>query len=738
MQDSLFFRFGKLIYRFRIHIVWLWVILFLLCLPYLPTIMKPFKSTGFVDTTSSSAKTETYLNSELGLGTNQILVIYTSETLLATDSRFKNAIKKSLSGLKTLPIKHEIVLPNNNKKQISEDKHTAYAVIFFDNKQPIDKNVIEDLKGRIKIPPNMTMQLGGKAFFEEGIHKQTQKDLYKSDLIAAPVSIITLILVFGSLIAAFIPIVLGGGCALIILSLLYFIGQITTLSIFTINIALLLGLCLCLDYCLFIISRFRDELKKNKTTRHAIAVTTATAGKAVFFSGLAVFISLSALLFFPINILFSVGVGGLAAVFVAICIAVILLPAILSILRNRINSLSVRFTQKERASLAWRWLAKKVVKRPFMFFLVTLSFLLFLGYPFIHAKFGISDFRILPKHSESREFFNTYIDKFSEQNLAPILLVATSQDGKVLTKNNIGQLYDFVDTLKNNPLIDHINSIVSTNDKLTKAQYQTIYTTKKMLDKAAIKSLLASTTADRVTVISITSKYPSNSQETKSLIKQLRSLKPPKGFSLQLTGEPVKNADVLDKVFKIFPYAVLWIMFLTYLVLLILLRSLFLPLKALIMNIVSLCASYGVLVFIFQQGHFHQWLNFDPQGILDISLLVIIFCALFGFSMDYEVFLLTRIKEYYDRTKDNQNSIIFGIEKSSKIITSAALIVIFLCGSFMVADVLMVKQFGLGIAVAIFVDAFLIRTLLVPSTMALIKSINWYLPKWLERILPRW
>jgi len=150
--------------------------------------------------------------------------------------------------------------------------------------------------------------------------------------------------------------------------------------------------------------------------------------------------------------------------------------------------------------------------------------------------------------------------------------------------------------------------------------------------------------------------------------------------------------------------------------------------------VLSLCASYGVLVFVFQEGHGHQWLNFEPQGMLDISLMIIIFCAIFGFSMDYEVFLLTRIQESYRKTKDNCRSIIFGIEQSSRIITSAALIVICLCGSFMVADVLMVKEFGLGIAVAIFVDAFLIRTLLVPSTMALIKSWNWYLPKWLHRL----
>ena len=193
---------------------------------------------------------------------------------------------------------------------------------------------------------------------------------------------------------------------------------------------------------------------------------------------------------------------------------------------------------------------------------------------------------------------------------------------------------------------------------------------------------------------------------------------------------------MLATIYRVLPHAMIWIMVFSYLILLILLRSVFLPFKAILMNLLSLCASYGALVFVFQEGHFAQWLNFQPQEMLDISLLVIIFCALFGFSMDYEVFLLTRIREAYLLTRDNNKSIVFGIEKSSRIITSAALIVIVLCASFLVADVLMVKAFGLGIAVAIFMDAFLIRSFLVPATMALFKSWNWYLPRWLDRILP--
>ena len=248
--------------------------------------------------------------------------------------------------------------------------------------------------------------------------------------------------------------------------------------------------------------------------------------------------------------------------------------------------------------------------------------------------------------------------------------------------------------------------------------------------------MLSATSSKQATLVTIVSKNPIHSQKTNDLIEELRETKPPHGMHFYFTGAPVINSDIFQSIWDNLPYALLWIIISTYLILLVLLRSLFLPFKAILMNLLSLCACFGALVFIFQEGHFAHWLNFQPQGMLDISILVIIFCALFGFSMDYEVFLLSRIKEYYDATKSNHRSIIFGIEKTSKIITSAALMVIVLCGSFLIAEVLMVKAFGLGIAVAIFVDAFLIRTLLVPSTMILLKKWNWYLPKWLDKILP--
>lgn len=737
MPRTPFYRLGLFVYNYRYLIIILWVLLVMCCIPFMPNLMAPFQTTGFVDEHSASAKTDKYLDNTLGYRHNRFIVIYNSKHLQATSPHYLRKIKKSLADLNDFPMKHEIIYPDMNKNQISKDKHTAYVVILFKSKKTMGADLIKQLKNIIKTPSHMTMKIGGEPVFIDGLNKQTQIDLYHADVIAAPIATLILIMVFGSVVAAILPVILGGGCALIILTSLYAIGHACSLSIFTINIALLLGICLSLDYSLFIVSRFREELNQKNTLTEAIAITLATAGKAIFFSGLAVFISLGALLLFPVNILFSVGVGGLTAVFIAVLIAIIVLPAILALLNTRINLLPVFKIKKSSHVKLWRYLATTVIKRPLLFFCFSLIILLLLGSPFLKANLGVSDLHILPAHSESRQFFDAYDDAFNKHELTPLQVVVTAKHGNILSSQHIGEVYDLANKLEHKKNIQQVNSLVTTTPELKKSQYQALYDSSRRNTDPDSRILLKTTTTKHMTTIDIISNHDANSPQIKTLITQLRQMNPGKHLTMQVTGTPVNNIDVLHRISSIFPYAITWIIGLTYVILLVLLRSLFLPFKAILMNVLSLCATYGVLVFVFQEGHFHQLLDFDPQGILDVSLLVIIFCALFGFSMDYEVFLLTRIQESYEKNQHNDQSIVFGIEHSSRIITSAAIIVIVTCGSFMVAEVLMVKEFGLGIAVAIFVDAFIVRSLFVPATMALVKRWNWYLPKWLDKILPK-
>ncbi len=737
MNYDLFYHLGRLIYKIRWVIVLIWIALIASAAPLGSKLTDPFTSMGFNDPSSESAQANQVLNNEIGYNANRYIVIYKSHSMRTTNPKFFADIKKSLANLKKLSLKHEILYPDQNKKQVSKDKHAAYATIVFKDSGEISDQIVAELRSLIKKPANMTMLIGGEKIFLEDTKKQTQLDLYRAEFIATPVAIITLLFVFGSVVAAVLPVILAGVSAFGIMVILYFIGLQISLSVFTLNIALLLGVCLSIDYALFIISRFRDELNISDDIKENIAITETTAGKAIFFSGLAVFASLSALLLFPINILYSVGTGGLVAVAVAVLVAIVLLPAILSILKSHINFLRVGFRKPStahRRSL-WRHVAEHVVRHPIFYFIGILCLLMFLAYPVKDIKMGISDFRILPKTSNSRQVYELFTSEFGEGGLTPIIILLRSPHGSFLKPMNISYLYDYTRKLKRDPRVNQITSIVTTEPSLTKKEYKMVYSHSSNMS-ADMKRLLALTTHKNLTTITIISNDSDYSPTTKALINSIRQTSPPDSLTHQVTGGAVKTYDVLNRIYDIFPYALLWVMGFTYLILLILLRSIILPLKAIIMTSLSLCACYGVLVLVIQNGWLHQILAFNAQGIIDINLVIIIFCTLFGISMDYEVFLLTRIKEYYEQTGDNEKSIIYGIDHSSRIITSAAIIVIFLSFSFMSAGVILVKALGLGFAVAAFIDAFLIRTILVPSTMMLLGKWNWYIPKWLDYILP--
>lgn len=739
MHKDIFFRIGQSIYKCRWAVIVFWLILLIASFPFMSKLMDPFNAVGFTDANSQSAQANTDLNNKLGYSYNRFIVMYRSDKMTTANPEFFKEIHDSLSGLEKFHIQHQIIYPTDKNKQVSPDKHTAYAVILFKGKQEIGHQILDECRGHIKHPHHLNLQIGGAPVFLDDTKKQTQIDLFKAEYFATPAAIITMLVVFGSVVAAILPIVLGGFCALFILMTLFTLGHIFSLSVFTINIALLLGLCLNLDYSILIINRYRDELAQGHSVGDALAITQTTAGKAVFFSALAVFISLSALLLFKINVLFSVGLGGLAAVLVAAAVALILLPAVLAVLNNRINLLKISLfkPKKSREHTYWYRFITKVVNNPKMCFFSCLIALLLLGFPFLHAQFGISDFRILPTTFESRQVFDDFRELFGESKLEPIIVVIKSPHEEILTKKNIGHLFDFASKLKSDPRVKDVTSIVTTTPRLTKEQYQDLYTKYKDHIDPDLKKYLTISTHDGLTVMDVISNSSSNSPETFSLIKTIRNSTLGNNMTVQVTGSSANVIDVKSSISRTFPKAFFWIVAFTYIILLFLLRSVVLPLKAILTTILSLCASYGVLVLIIQQGHLHTLLNFEPQGMLDISLLIIIFCALFGISMDYEVFLLTRIKEYYEQTGNNIKSIVLGIDRSSKIISSAAIVVILICVSFMSADILMVKAFGLGIAVAVFVDAFIIRLILVPATMTLLGKWNWYLPRFLNRILPK-
>src|SRR3954468_5710326 len=491
-------------------------------------------------------------------------------------------------------------------------------------------------------------------------------------------------------------------------------------------------------------SRFREErgphAGDDPATRVARAVeaTVATAGRAVFFSGLTVLLGLAGLVLFEFMILRSVGIAGAIVVLLAASAALTLLPAVLAIVGGRIDRLAVRrVAPGDDPNGPWARLARRVMRHPVAILLPTLAALLVLGSPFLHVRFNAPDSTILPPSVPSRAAFDRLAAAFGEGEFAPIVL-AIRTDGPATSTSNIAKLVDYSRRLKADPRIRRVDSLVDVDPRLRVEQYQLLYADPNGPRDRFVATALAATTRGDLTAFTITTPFGPNQDQGRALVTDLRSgagaLAPPAGMTVLVGGGAADVADVVGRVAADFPRTALFIVVTTYAVLFLLLRSVVLPAKALVMNTLSIVASFGALVWIFQDGNLSALLGFQPLGFVETTQPVILFCVLFGLSMDYEVFLLSRMKEVWDRTGDNVEAVAGGMERSGRIVTSAALIVVVVAGSFAFADIVLIKALGIGMAIAVALDATVIRALLVPATMRLLGRWNWWVPSWARRI----
>jgi RND superfamily putative drug exporter len=438
-------------------------------------------------------------------------------------------------------------------------------------------------------------------------------------------------------------------------------------------------------------------------------------------------------------ILRSVGIAGALVVGMAVAAALTLQPAILSILGSRVDALAIRKVRPDPGSQgAWGRLARRVMRRPLLVFFPTLGLLLALGTPFLHVRFNSPDATILPPSVASRAAYETLVQNFGEGPFAPVLL-AVRTDGPATSAANIARLYAYSRELAADPRVLRVDSLVDLDPRISLAQYELLYATPGGPPDRFSAAALASTTKGDLTAFTLTTDYGPNRDEAQALVRDLRdpssALAPPAGVSVLVGGGAADVGDTVSRIAADFPRTALFIVLTTYLVLFLLLRSVWLPLKAIIMNTLSITAAFGALVWVFQDGNLSRLLGFQPLGYVETTLPVILFCVLFGLSMDYEVFLLTRMKEAWLRTGDNTEAVAQGLDRSGRIVTSAALIVVVVAGSFVDADIVLIKALGLGVALAVAIDATVVRALLVPATMRLLGKWNWWLPDWLERSL---
>ncbi len=755
-----FLALGYAVYRWRWAVVVAWAVLLAVCLPLAPRAGPALKVGGFSNPEIESARARAKLEAALDFHASVLLIIFRHPEWTADDPRFRAEVERALADVRTLPGVSRVVDYLTNPRQIGRDRRVAYEVLVLDLTPEQFQRILPNVQARLQ-PTALEMTVAGPPAFYRDIEEISERDLRRAELISFPFALAALLLVFGSAVAAGVPVAAGGASVVVALALLFGIARTVDMSIFVLNMATMLALGLGIDYSLFLTSRFREELQQPasvdgaRTIADCVAATVATAGRAVFFSGLTVLVGLLGLMTFDFMMLRSLGIGGAIVVAVSVLAAVTLLPAILGIVGPRIEAFDVhgalaglrplrqarpaatlgdrRRPDPQLASSArqhagfWAWLGAWVMAHPIQVFVPVLAFLLLLGSPFLRVRFSSPDASILPADAPSRRGYDLLRAEFGQGQMDPIL-VAVTAPGDVLAPENVDRLYDFTRAVAADPTVARVDGIVNVDPRMTREQYHVLYAFPERTGDLYVSTVLPRIAHGDTTLVHVYGQFSPIGPEAKALVQRIREIAPAYELSVLVDGGAAEVLDVVTRLYGEFPRAVALIVLTTYVVLFALFRSAVLPLKAIVMNALSILASYGALVFIFQEGHFSGLLGFTPLGFVEATLPIVMFCMLFGLSMDYEVFLLTRVKEVYERTGDNTRSVAEGLERSGRIITSAALIIVVVSLSFVAADIVLIKALGLGVALAILLDATIVRALLVPATMRLLGAWNWWAP----------
>ncbi len=721
---TIFARLGQRVSRYPAWILGLWAALMVISLALTPQLERSLQGAGMTYEGSAARQTEQRLQQELGLAMDPLTIVFQSSKSLDTP-----AIESLLDRVQNTPGVASVGRTAAHPEFRSADGRTQYNLVNL--AADVSPNpVIEQIEEKISRdrPSDLQIFVTGRAVVDREAQRISKADLGRAELVALPLTLLTLLFVFGSVVSAALPIVMGLLSVSVTFGLLYWVAQIMPMSVLAINFASMLGLGLGIDYSLLMVNRFREE-RQTRSKIDAIVRTVATAGQAVFVSGLTVCISLACLMLFPIALLRSISVSGSIVVLLSVSVALTVLPALLMLLGDRLNWRDHQSVDQRYQF--WSTIARQVTRHSVLSLVGVLLVIGWLTAPFLRAEVGLGDASILPPTVAARSGVDVLQKAFGPGETAPILLsIATTKPGdRILSSDGINRLYALTEKLQADGRLKRVSSLFNLPlppNAPALAQYQQLYTPGVPLP-APIASAVKSLSSETTTLMVLTSRTDSHSPESHQLVKDLRQLDLG-GLQVQVGGQTATEIDTIAAVVQKFPIILAATMGITFVVLCGLFESVVLPLKAIVMNFMSIGASFGALVFVFQEGHLSQWLNFQPLGYLDILLPLVLFGVVFGLSMDYEVFLLTRIKEIYDECGDNSRSVIEGLAHTGSIITNAAVLMIIVTGAFALTSIIFMKALGLGIALAILVDATLIRVILVPSTMHLMGKWNWWTP----------
>jgi uncharacterized membrane protein YdfJ with MMPL/SSD domain len=735
-------RSGALLYRWRRIVLLLTVAITAAMAFYGIGVFDTLQGASINDPTSQSILAEQLITAKFRNNSPDVVVLLRNSQLQASDQEFQQATLQLQDMLQARPevVSISSYYTKKDPGMVSRDGHEVLMLINLAANNGGKTSNYQKI-APLLTSPTLSVYPGGSVVSDLQFNAQIGEDLQHAELITLPITVLLLFLIFGGLVAALLPLLIGVIAILISFAILRVLVHFMEITSFAIDVVAFIGLGLAIDYSLFIVTRFREELALNtEDVQGALSRTLATAGRTILFSGLTVGISLLCLLIFPEVLLRSISLAAISAALVAMLASLIVLPALLAVLGRRVNAISVRGLLRRRTNVGqpkrgfWYHLAQVSMRWPIPTVIIITSLVLFLGTPFLGATFSTPDERSLPAGASARIVQEQLEQHFADQGVAEIDIAVTTP-GNALDASNLAALNSYVMHLKAVPGVTGILSLTSLDPHLSLQDYQQLYadpSANSQIEQAAVQ--LAN---GNVTEIVVKTSALDRSSQAETLVSEIRNVPVPAGLRRLVGGNSAVELDLFNNLKATIPWALLILVSTVFVLLFLLTGSLLMPIKALVLNTLSLSATFGVLVWGFQEGHLQSILGFQAIGSLDSTQSVLIFALAFALSMDYEVFLLSRIREQYDLLHNNREAVAIGLQWTGGLITSAALLLAVVIGAFASSKIIFIQELGVGVALVILMDATLIRSLLVPAMMSLLGAANWWSPRPLKALWQR-
>jgi len=700
---GMFDTWGRLSYRWRWWILAASLVVTVVAAGWGAGIFGAVSGSGFGDPASESSRAAALVSARFPDDGTDVALIYTGRTTV-DDPAYRHQVQAAVRSVPRQYVRHtEDYWTTGSPRFLSSDRRSSLVVLRLAG---VDDGARRDayaaIEDRLGHPPaGLTVRRGGSVAVSADINRQAESDVKRAEAVSFPILLVLLTLLIGGLVAASLPLVVGALAIVGAFAVLHCLALFTQISVFTINIVTMLGLGLAIDYALFLVSRFREELARSTTVEAAVRTTLATAGRTVAFSGLTVALALASLLVYPQVYFRSMGMGGMAAAGIAVLASLTVLPALLAVLGPRVGGGRVRVPRRtpparHRALLpgVFYRVARAVMRRPSRYALGILAVLLVLAAPILHANFGDIDYRALPRGTESRIVAEQLKAQFPGESSDPIDAVVSFPVG-MTARASAAALRPYVGRLRGVP---HVTSATVTAN--------------------------AGSTA-RVSVLTAVDRQPT---QARRVVADVRATAPPVRGTVLVGGNAAELSDLLSTLRSRLVWLALTVLAVTLVALFLSFGSVVLPVKAIVLSVLSLAASCGAIIWIFQGGHLSGLLDFTPTGAVEPTQLVLLLVVAFALSTDYEMFLLSRIREAWDAGGNNEEAVASGLQATAPVVTSAALLLLVVIGSFSASGISFIKMIGIGMVVAIALDASVVRMLLVPATMRLLGPLNWWAP----------